>query len=785
MLIAQVNTSNIKMIVPELFGENLVRGRGLYCRSIMKAQAASLPYTPIYAALTAIINTKIPSLGELLLTRLIIQFRKAYRRNDKAVCLSSTTFIAHLCNQQVAHEILALQILSLLLQNPTDDSVEVAVGFMRHIGAFLAEQSPKANTGVFERFRAVLHEGAIDKRTQYMIEVLFQVRKEGYKENPIIPPELDLVEEDEAITHYLSLDDELDGQEALGAFKFDEEYEQNEERYNQIKAEILGEGSDDESGTQADTDESDDEDAEQSAPPSYPTKLITVDTKKQLEIEDETNTNLINLRRAIYLTIQSSVDFEEAVHKLMQIDIQQGQEMELVNMIIECCSQTRTFEKFFALMGERFCNLNRNWQEFFEDAFDTYYTTIHRYETNRLRNIAKFFAFLLGVDAIGWHVFRCIHLTEEETTSSSRIFVKILFQDLQEQMGLKTLVERLKDPYYQESFEGIFPRTNPKDIRFSINYFTSIGMGGVTEDMRAALQNIPKPEPVAAIKEEESDKESVSSGSSSRSSYSSRSGSYSGSYTGSESRGRSRSRRSYSDSEDDHGARSRTRSVSRSRSPSPRRRRYDSKESVTPSPPRRGAPRKGAPRHDSPRRESPVRRPSQGRPRSPSPRMARDDSPSRRRDYSPRGRDSPRRRRQYSSDDESPVPRRRYESPPARRPAQSPSPPPRRDTKNAGRAYRPSTRDDSPAPRRNRGDSPPYHRPPPRHNSPRRNRSAPSRRDESPSPRRDHVRPRRRDDSPRRRETPPRRRRDSPPRKRYDSDSGDSRSGKTSVDSGD
>jgi pre-mRNA-splicing factor CWC22 len=578
-LINKVNTSNIKMIVPELFGENLIRGRGLYCRSIMKAQAASLPFTPIYAALTAIINTKIPSIGELLLTRLIIQFRKAFRRNDKAVCLSSTTFIAHLCNQQVAHEIVALQILSLLLQNPTDDSVEVAVGFMRNIGAFLAEQSPKANTGVFERFRAVLHEGAIDKRVQYMIEVLFQVRKDGYKDNPIIPPELDLVEEDEVITHYLSLDDELDGQEGLGVFKFDENYEDNEEKYAQIKSEILGEGSDD---SEADSDEEAEE---------------AVEEKQQMEIQDETSTNLINLRRTIYLTIMSSVDFEECCHKLMRIDIQEGQEIELVNMIIECCSQERTFIKFYGLIGERFCNLNRNWQDTFEQAFDTYYTTIHRYETNRLRNIAKFFAFLIANDAIGWHVFSVIHLTEEETTSSSRIFIKILFQDLQEHLGLKKLVERLQDSYLQESFEGIFPRTNPKDIRFSINYFTSIGLGGVTEGMRNVLANMPKNPPPSAIKEEDSDSASVSSERSSRSSYSSRSGSYSGSYSGSESGSYSGSD---SESESEEGRRrdsrdsprararprsrtpSRSRSRSRTESRTPPKRRYSRSESRTP-----------------------------------------------------------------------------------------------------------------------------------------------------------------------------------------------------------
>lgn len=34
-------------------------------------------------------------------------------------------------NQQVAHEIIALELLTILLEKPTDDSVEVAVGFVR------------------------------------------------------------------------------------------------------------------------------------------------------------------------------------------------------------------------------------------------------------------------------------------------------------------------------------------------------------------------------------------------------------------------------------------------------------------------------------------------------------------------------------------------------------------------------------------------------------------------------------------------------------------------------
>jgi pre-mRNA-splicing factor CWC22 len=82
-IVNRVNIINIKQIVPELFSENLIRGRGLFVRSIMKAQAASLPFTPVFAALVSIINTKLPQVGELVLTRVISQFRKSFKRNNK------------------------------------------------------------------------------------------------------------------------------------------------------------------------------------------------------------------------------------------------------------------------------------------------------------------------------------------------------------------------------------------------------------------------------------------------------------------------------------------------------------------------------------------------------------------------------------------------------------------------------------------------------------------------------------------------------------------------------
>lgn len=82
----------------------------------------------------------------------------------------------------------------------------------------------------------------------------------------------------------------------------------------------------------------------------------------------------------------------------------------------------------------------------FEQIFSDSYATVHRLDTNKLRNVAKFFAHLLFTDAISWAVLQTVKLNEEDTTSSSRIFIKILFQELSEYMGLASLNARLKDP---------------------------------------------------------------------------------------------------------------------------------------------------------------------------------------------------------------------------------------------------------------------------------------------------------------------------------------------------
>ncbi|CAH8431290.1 pre-mRNA-splicing factor cwc22 [Schistosoma haematobium] len=543
--INKVNVSNLSEVVKQLLMENIVRGRGLFVRSLLTAQSASPTFTHVFSALVAVVNSKFPKVGELVLKRLINEFRKAFRRNQKDRCLSTARFLAHLVNQKVVHELIILELLTLLLEQTTDDSVEVAVSVLKECGAMLSRLVPKGVHGIFEHLRRILNEGQCDKRISYMLEVMFQIRRDGWKDHPIVLPELDLIQESDQITHTTSLLDQVDPEEHLNVFKFDPEFLANEAKYAEIRAALFESNEDSEAESDGenegeDSDESGDEDDDGDEEDEEHKRSAAATAENQQTIIDQTETNLVHLRRTIYLMLQSSLSADEAGHRLLQLKIKPGEEYEVASMVLDCCAQTRSYESRYGRLAQRLCRVvfpsstpsstgsttvsvssdlgpgsryrsnkevskptakeetpapvveesgpPRSYVAQFEKIFSEQYSIIHRLETAKLRNVAFLFAHLLYSDSISWGVFECVRLNERDTTSSGRIFLKHLFLELCSFMGLSKLQARLRDETLQPFFAGLLPRDNPKDTRFAINFLTTIGLGGLTLDLREHLQ---------------------------------------------------------------------------------------------------------------------------------------------------------------------------------------------------------------------------------------------------------------------------------------------------------
>lgn len=98
------------------------------------------------------------------------------------------------------------------------------------------------------------------------------------------------------------------------------------------------------------------------------------------------------MRRTIYLVIMSSVDFEECCHKLLKLQLRPGQEIELCTMVLESCTQDRTYLPYYGHISQRLCLLNPTYCELYGQLFRQQYDNVHKLESIKLRNLACFFA---------------------------------------------------------------------------------------------------------------------------------------------------------------------------------------------------------------------------------------------------------------------------------------------------------------------------------------------------------------------------------------------------------
>lgn len=161
--------------------------------------------------------------------------------------------------------------------------------------------------------------------------------------HPTIIPDLDLVEDSDQITHNVSLDDEIDPDRRANMFRVDPDYERTEQEWEEFKTDILGEDNLIKLRTanfaeDVQSEQDSDDDVEQ--------------------IKEYSEQDILDLRLRIFKIIMSSKEFEECAHKLLRLGVGTGKEDEFCKMIIDCCINQRTYQKFFGLLAERFCNID-------------------------------------------------------------------------------------------------------------------------------------------------------------------------------------------------------------------------------------------------------------------------------------------------------------------------------------------------------------------------------------------------------------------------------------------
>ncbi|KAH3898996.1 U2-type spliceosomal complex subunit CWC22 SCDLUD_004417 [Saccharomycodes ludwigii] len=407
------------------------------------------------------INTLIEELGASIATGILKEFYDNLKNKDTST--STDIFLRYICalvRLKIMDEVILLEIIQEFL---AENNYYFVSKVLLLCGDHIFDSNKSIHDLLINKLNSILNEN-IDTKTNELIISLLDEAKVDYKHL-----RLQKYEWKYSMTQHVITLDTLTSFKFLTEFQYDENFDQLELDYQKLYREKII--------------------------PFFEQIDPDINEKKNdenttlIKVTDMSNTETIEFKKKIYLIIKGSLSGDEAAHKLLKLRLPDFQKPLAVDVIIKSSSQETTYSKFYGILAEKLCNTHSSWQKAFKEIFIENYNNCNDYEPNQLRNIGKFWGHLLATDYVGFEVFQCIHMNQEETTPAGRVYIKFIFQELVADLGVKELKEMLEEPYIQPYISNMFPKddTDPEKIRFSINYFTAIKLGILTEPMREKL----------------------------------------------------------------------------------------------------------------------------------------------------------------------------------------------------------------------------------------------------------------------------------------------------------
>ncbi|XP_016528691.1 nucleolar MIF4G domain-containing protein 1 isoform X1 [Poecilia formosa] len=290
--------------------------------------------------------------GAHFLETVVRRFDEVYKNSSEdKECDNLVAIVAHLYNFQVVHSVLIFDILKLLVGTFSEKDIELVLFVLRNVGFALRKDDALAlKELISDAQRKASDIGAKFKdqtRVRFMLETMLALKNNDMRKIPGYDPE--------PVERLRKLQRTLIRSSAAGS-----DLKLRVSLENILKAEQVGRwwivGSS-WSGAPMISKQDDTTSKQRAAEGQFSQKVLELARKQRMNTE---------VRRNIFCVLMTSEDYLDAFEKLLRMGLKDKQEREIVHVLMDCCLQEKTFNAFYAVLGEKFCSQDRRFQMTFQ-----------------------------------------------------------------------------------------------------------------------------------------------------------------------------------------------------------------------------------------------------------------------------------------------------------------------------------------------------------------------------------------------------------------------------------
>lgn len=422
-LLNRLSESNVEPITQEIAALLRSVPRGVGCELIGDEVLASCSrgprgneqYAAVFAAFVAGMTCLVGmDFSAKILSSLAMSFEDEYSKDDGLSLRNLTLLFSYLCIFDVIASDLVYDLLTVLSKRLTELDVSTVLTILQCCGMKLRGDDPGAmkdfvisiqNSVSQFKSRSAAQDGKGDihsKRMEFMLETICDIKnnKKRPKEDPShhtrIKKWLQKLKSEDILLRGLKWSKLLDP-EKKGQWWLSGDVSSTASNIEDVAAVISKE-------------------------------VVEAQKLVQLAAAQRMNTDI---RRAIFCIIMSAEDYVDAFDKILRLDLSGKQDREIMRVIVDCCLQEKTFNKYYAVLASKLCSHDKNHKFSLQYCIWDRFKELDTMDLNRSMNLAKLVAEMLANFSLSLASLKVVNLANPvEMTPKKIMHFRMLFEIL-------------------------------------------------------------------------------------------------------------------------------------------------------------------------------------------------------------------------------------------------------------------------------------------------------------------------------------------------------------------